>query len=107
MTLHWKASQPVTTAYTVLLHVVDDSGEVVAQADGPPSGGMRPTTSWRADEVISDERTVVSVSALQPGEYTLLTGLYVPTAEMPRLPVLQNGSWRGDSRVLLGTIEIE
>jgi hypothetical protein len=62
----------------VLVHAVDNSGQLVAQADGPPAGGERPTTGWRAGEVVADRRTL----ELPPGwrgALTLLVGLYDPT----------------------------
>jgi hypothetical protein len=104
-TLVWRArTTSANRAYTVLLHLVDADGNVVAQGDGLP---VRPTTSWRRGEVVSDERLVVLPADLPAGTYTVLVGLYDATdPAYPRLPVTVDGVPRDDGRVPLGTIAI-
>ena len=71
---------------TVLVHLVDAGGKMVAQADSRPAAGSRPTTGWRADEIIAD-RHVLTVPAIAPGEYRLLVGLYLSRdAGFARIP---------------------
>jgi hypothetical protein len=83
LTLYWQASQRVTGRYNVFLHVVDDSGHIVAQQDNEPDGGAAPTQSWLEGEVVGDTH-VFNVPG--GGPYTLLTGLYDPETGQ-RLPV--------------------
>ena len=55
LTLFWRSlSESITTSYSVLVHLTDETGEIVAQGDGRPASGFRPTTSWRQGEVIVD-----------------------------------------------------
>ena len=75
--LHWRSIQPATTDYTVFLHVVDASGQVVAQHDSQPQGGAYPTSVWNADEVIRTEHTLLLPPDLPEGDYHLRVGLYL------------------------------
>jgi hypothetical protein len=83
LTLYWQALQNVTGHYKVFLHVVDESGHIVAQQDEEPAAGEAPTQSWLAGEVVTD----MHVLNLPPGgPYRLVTGLYDPDTGL-RLPV--------------------
>jgi hypothetical protein len=84
--LYWHDLAPVGAGYTVFVHVVDASGKVVAQHDGPPRTGRYPTDKWSSGETILDPYTV-DVSALEPGRYRVLVGLYLPESGQ-RLPVV-------------------
>jgi hypothetical protein len=104
ITLAWRAGSVPDRAYTVLLHLVDGEGRLLAQADGPPE---RPTTSWRAGEVIVDERVLALPADLPPGDYRLLAGLYdAADPAYPRLPVVLDGEQREDGRVPLGGLQV-
>jgi hypothetical protein len=83
LTLYWQALQRVTGRYKVFLHVVDDSGHIVAQQDDEPDAGAAPTQSWLAGEVVRDTHVLNLPGG---GPYTLLTGLYDPETGQ-RLPV--------------------
>ena len=49
---------------------------MVAQHDGVPAGGQRPTWDWRYREVIDDPHDI-SVDGLRPDEtYALYVGMY-------------------------------
>ncbi|MFQ5612667.1 MAG: hypothetical protein ACE5H9_11100, partial [Anaerolineae bacterium] len=84
--LFWQAETTPRADFTVFVHVVDQAGSVVAQADGPPAQGAYPTSLWDAGEIIADEREIVLPGDLPPGCYTLLVGLYRPDSG-ERLPV--------------------
>ncbi len=102
--LYWRSTELVAKPYTVLVHLVDADGNVVAQGDGKPA---RPTTSWRPGEVIADARSVSLPADLAPGEYAVLVGLYdAADPAYPRLPVMVDGAPRGDGRVPLGRVQI-
>jgi hypothetical protein len=83
--LHWRDLAAVGAGYTVFVHVTDASGKVVAQHDGPPRGGRYPTDKWAPGETILDPHTVDG-SALAPGRYRVLVGMYLPDSGQ-RLPV--------------------
>jgi 4-amino-4-deoxy-L-arabinose transferase-like glycosyltransferase len=97
LTLFWQTRMPVGLDYSVFVHLLDGSGQLVAQNDAAPVGGSRPTSSWAEDETIVDRRGLPLPDELQPGEYELRLGMYL-SASGERLPVRDaNGTVLGDS----------
>ncbi len=74
--LAWSADATPERAYKVFLHLLDGAGNVVAQHDGEPAGGSRPTTGWAAGERVIDNHGVLLPPGLPPGSYTLRLGFY-------------------------------
>jgi hypothetical protein len=72
--LYWQARAPVDRSYTVFLHLLDGQGKLIAQADGLPAAGVRPTSSWAPGEVVAGRRTLAAQKGLLPGEYQLTVG---------------------------------
>ena len=102
-TLYWQAISDVPQGYYVFIHLISEDGEIVAQYDGAPVHGFRPTMSWRAGEVIEDSYQIPTKSELSPGTYRLWAGLYHPgTGERPSVAV--NGEVVGDNRILIQEI---
>jgi mannosyltransferase len=102
LTLYWQASAVTESSWVVFAHLTDAAGEVVSQGDGLPAGGVRPTTTWRPGEVISD-RHVVSLQGVPEGIYTLQVGLY---SGEERLPAFRQGEPWPKGEVVLETIEV-
>ncbi|MBZ0302984.1 MAG: hypothetical protein K8J31_24780 [Anaerolineae bacterium] len=71
--LVWQALVEVETDYTVFVHVLDDSGAIIAQRDVMPVTGSYPTSLWAAGEYVLDEHVFED---LPPGRYHLRVGLY-------------------------------
>lgn len=85
--LDWQTDSPVATSYKVFAHLLGSQGELVAQADGVPGGGLLPTTGWVPGGLVQDRFALALSTDLAPGRYILIAGLYDPlTGE--RLPVL-------------------
>jgi hypothetical protein len=76
LVLQWAVREPVSVDYQTFVHLRDEAGNNVAQADGPPLAGWYPTSWWRAGEIVTDVREVVLPSDLPTGQYTLVVGLY-------------------------------
>jgi hypothetical protein len=74
--LHWQASAPVGASYTVFVHLIDGTGQKIAQHDGEPALGSRPTASWRPGETIDDRVALAIPASARPGTYHVLVGLY-------------------------------
>lgn len=83
VTLTWRALAPVDKDYTVFVHMVDSGGRLVAQHDGPPAEGARPTSGWLPGEEIMDRHVIWLPEGLPPGPYRLLVGLYQGDTRLP------------------------
>ena len=75
--LAWRAERETPTSYRVFVHLVDQTGQIVAQSDGEPAGWSRPTTGWLPGEIILDEHTL-DLGNAPAGAYELRIGLYDP-----------------------------
>ena len=82
LTLYWQAldgQSPVD--YVVFTHLLAEDGHLVAQHDGHPAGGSRPTTSWTPGESIVDTHLMAFKDLGYVGSATLVVGLYVPDGD--------------------------
>ncbi|MCL4267073.1 MAG: glycosyltransferase family 39 protein [Anaerolineae bacterium] len=78
ISLVWRADAIFPASYRVFVHLVDETGQIIAQADGEPANWTRPTTGWLPGEYISDTHILTLPAALPPGPLTLQVGLYDP-----------------------------
>ncbi len=76
--LRWQAAGRVAEDYHVFIHLLSNSGQVIAQADGQPMLWTRPTSTWRPGEVIVDRYALWLSPQTAPGDYEMLIGLYRP-----------------------------
>ncbi len=98
--LNWLALADTPTDYTLFVHLVDESGELVAQVDTPPRGNTLPTSTWPPYYPLQDEiRFIVPET---PGSYRLYLGWY-DALTFDRLPVA--GSL--DGRLYVGELRVE
>lgn len=105
LALHWSCRASTPRDYTVFVHLRDEEGRVVAQADGPPLNGDYPTSSWAPGEAFVDHR-VLDVEGLPVGRYDLSVGLYLlETGE--RLPARTGtGEHQQDDAILLAEVAL-
>jgi hypothetical protein len=88
-TLYWEATGEPPEDYAVFVHLVDEAGRLIAQADSQPLRGLSPTTRWRKGDIIRDSHFFPTGTRAGPG-YRILAGLFHPiTGE--RLPAWQAG----------------
>jgi hypothetical protein len=78
VTITWYAAGPVPIDYTVFLHLRDEAGQLIAQADGPPLDGWYPTSWWTAGEWVVDIHSFALPAGAPSGSYRLMAGLYDP-----------------------------
>ena len=80
LTLYWHAAAASPTAYTVFVHLLNASGQVIAQQDSPPTNGNRPTSGWVTNEFIADPHVLTFNAAGQQysGAASIEIGLYDP-----------------------------
>ncbi|MCO5182600.1 MAG: glycosyltransferase family 39 protein [Anaerolineae bacterium] len=100
LTLFWEGIRPIERDYTVFVHLTDENGQPVAQTDGQPGGGTRPTSGWQPGEAVRDSYAVPLAADMPPGVYTLQVGMYL----WPELTRLTSAD--GSDAVVLGTVTI-
>jgi hypothetical protein len=80
LTLYWGALEGTSPVnYTVFTHLLSEDGRLIAQHDGTPASGTRPTTTWTAGETISDPHPMTFYDAGFTGPARIAVGLYDPT----------------------------
>jgi hypothetical protein len=103
LSLRWESLRPVDYNYQVFVHLLNESGEKVAQRDGQPVQWMRPTSTWQAGERVIDRYGIPLPTDLPPGMYSIVVGLYDPVTGQ-RLPV---SAGPGDFAIELGPVRVE
>ncbi|MCA9986257.1 MAG: glycosyltransferase family 39 protein [Anaerolineales bacterium] len=91
--LTWSARTPITERYKIFLHLVGPDGQIVAQRDSEPGGGLALTDGWEPGAVIVDNHGIFLPLELPPGQYTLRLGLYALTDPNRRLPLSDGADW--------------
>lgn len=98
LSLGWEALAEMDMDYTVFVHVVDETENMVAQHDGQPRGNTLVTSTWPPGYPIREDIPLQMPDS--PGNYRVYVGLYrADTGE--RLTVDAP-----DNRVLLGEIAV-
>ena len=73
--LTWFIADP-QEPLTTFIHIVDASGSIVAQDDGPLAGPFTPFERWLPGMVLTRRHWVPLPADLPPGSYTVLAGVY-------------------------------
>ena len=97
--LNWRDDRPMAGPYSVFVHLDAADGRLLAQHDGVPAAGLRPTEHWQPGEVIDDRHGLIVPADLPPGSYLLHAGIYQVGGNRLALP-------DGSNRVLLGTVQV-
>jgi len=104
--LYWRGRADVSGDYSVFVHLTDEEGQVLAQGDSAPAGGIYPTWAWIPGEVVQDEHLVPLEMDVPPGNYHLAIGLY-EVYTLRRLEVTNSeGVSLGDRILLPATVEV-
>ena len=76
ISLPWQVVQPVAATTVVFVHLLDDGGHLVGQADGQPLGGIYHFTNFDLGEVVLDQRQLPISDGveLRVGLYDAATG---------------------------------
>jgi hypothetical protein len=88
LTLTWQALEARSPMnYVVFTHLRAGDGSILAQHDGPPSGGARSMVEWSTGETFVDVHQMVFADSARDytGPATLIIGLYNPEAAAERV----------------------
>jgi hypothetical protein len=72
--LFWRSLDSSPAPGLAVLHLTDDSGNVLSEVASAPVGGRIPFSSLEAGQVIRDPRLIVLPGDLTPGVYNLILG---------------------------------
>ncbi|MDX1615201.1 MAG: hypothetical protein R3300_12885 [Candidatus Promineifilaceae bacterium] len=80
---------PTAEHVTLFFHIVDASGQIVAQSDGDSLGGLIPLRAWRRGNIVTDRRKIPLNQTDDTISWYLRLGLY-DRLDGARLPVYSN-----------------
>ncbi|MDX1413225.1 MAG: glycosyltransferase family 39 protein [Candidatus Promineifilaceae bacterium] len=100
VSLLWLAQQATNKDYAVFVHLLDENGALVAQHDGIPLFGTRPTYTWEEGEQLLDRYELVLPGEVS-GSGRLIAGLY-DTQTLERLEIAP-----GQEVILLADVEFK
>jgi hypothetical protein len=80
LTLYWRPRATTTDSYMISLQLFDEYNRLVAQADGQPTNGARPTTTWRSGQIVIDPHSLNLPADLPLGQYRLLLLMFDSTS---------------------------
>jgi len=86
LTLYWQGLTTIEEDYQIFVHLIDESGQLVAGYDKSPRDGWWPTSMWEPGQTFDDDYPMPLPPELPPGDYELRTGLY-RLSDLHRLPV--------------------
>ena len=110
VTPSWDVRATPTAEYRVFLHLLDGSGQRVAQiAVAPGGGGAPPTTTWQPGQQIAVPLPLPLPAELPDGDYQLTMGVY-DVSNGERLPLLEghaaDPARAGRDALLLDTLRV-
>jgi hypothetical protein len=103
--LVWRAAEAPGRPLKLFAQLLDGDGQLVAQHDGQPAGGLRPTSGWSEGDVIEDRWGILLPPDLPAGPYTLIAGWY-PADGGDRLPVTGVEGEPLGTHLLLGMVTV-
>ena len=104
ITLFWRSDEPLTERYKVFVHLLNEQGQLVAQHDSEPGGGLRLTTTWRPGETVTDNHGLLVPIEAASGPHTVVVGLY-PLGDPDNRLTVETGTGPADAYPL-GTIMV-
>lgn len=106
LTLYWQALSVPSENLHVFVHLISAEDEtIISQVDRIPVNWLRPTQSWRQNEVLVDSYELSLPQDLPSGDYQLVVGLYNPDTVV-RAPVEVEGQLLPDGRLFLETLTV-
>jgi hypothetical protein len=103
--LYWEALEDVDSDYIVQMRLLDETGQMWAEADGRPVQGLSYTNSWKAGQIISDTHQLGTNLDLPDGTYIVDIALLNAVTGQRQNIVANDGHWI-DSHLVLSPIRI-
>ena len=74
--LLWQAVEPPREPFVVVVQLLGTQDRLMANLEEAPVQGRYPTQAWTPTELVRDRHTLRLPSALMPGTYRLIVGVY-------------------------------
>jgi hypothetical protein len=74
--LHWLALEPARPTDTIFVHLLGESGTIIAQGDGDSLGNLLPPSAWRVGHEVVDLRSISLGDPLPAGTNRITVGMY-------------------------------
>jgi hypothetical protein len=78
LVLSWSSDQVPDRDLTAFVHVYDELGQILAQADGYPLLGLYPPARWRTLDIVRDIRYLSLPEDMEEGQFSVAVGWYDP-----------------------------
>ena len=101
--LYWTDYAIVLDSYDVFVHLLDKNGQIVAQTDQKPVGGLAATNVWQPGDIIRESLKIMLPSDVPPGKYDLVIGVYLRES-VQRLTIL--GDKVTDNALILASLTL-
>jgi hypothetical protein len=101
----WRASERLDENYHQFVHLVDQTGALIAQDDFPLGRGDFPTSRWAIGQRWTEAAYLALPANLPEGTYRVFTGWY-RLIDGARLPVQGEQLGARDGLVYLGEISV-
>lgn len=105
LTLYWQSLQPIERDCGIFVHLLRPDELLLAQHDGPPLGGIYPTSGWTIGDVFPHQVTLEIPADAPLGRYDLLAGMYT-YPDIRRLPVASDRPHAQDGLIWLQSLEV-
>ena len=99
--VYWQTNAPLSKNYTIFTQLIDNEGKLAVGWDSQPLGGYFSTRQWPINEIVTDVVQMPIPPDLPPGDYTLITGMYV-LETLERLQTPEAADY-----IMLTTVHIE
>lgn len=87
----WESERPPARDFTLSAKLLDASGVVVAQHDGTPQMGQRPTSGWEVGELIYSAHELEALKPIAVGDYRLIVQIYTMSGDGFANVLTENG----------------
>ena len=99
--LYWMVTG-APTPVKAFVHLVDETGLSVTQADVNPGGDYTPFQRWEIGQLLTSTHKFTVPESLPPGSYRLIAGLYHPDSSHEPLKPLNLDA----SRIEIGSLDV-
>lgn len=77
--LTWQTAQPIEPSLHTFAQLLNEQGQLVAAWDSIPQAGFAPTSTWQANEPVTERLTLLVPADTPSGTLRLIIGLYDPS----------------------------